>query len=159
MKNIQLSTFTIRVYGLLLNAENQLLITKEIIQNGHYTKIPGGGLELGESTIDCLKREFIEEAGLDIKVQAHFHTTDIIVTSEFDATQQVIGVYYFVSPIHPKELDQLDQRIVDPNISFEWLNIKEAAINTFSFATEQRVLQLLKTPPPVQTRFIASPKQ
>jgi len=40
------------------------------------TKFPGGGLQFGEGTIDCIKREFREELGCEIGVLKHFYTTD-----------------------------------------------------------------------------------
>ena len=42
----------------------QVLVSDEHIRGSYYTKFPGGGLELGEGTRDCLKREFMEEMGL-----------------------------------------------------------------------------------------------
>jgi 8-oxo-dGTP diphosphatase len=42
--------FTIRVYGILLNTNKQVLVSDEHIRGNYYTKFPGGGLELGEGT-------------------------------------------------------------------------------------------------------------
>ena len=55
--------FTIRVYGILVNQEKQVLVSDEKIRGEYYTKFPGGGMEFGEGTRDCLKREFMEENG------------------------------------------------------------------------------------------------
>jgi ADP-ribose pyrophosphatase YjhB (NUDIX family) len=68
--------FNIRVYGILINEQKQLLVSDEFIRGGYYTKFPGGGLEFGEGTRDCLKREFIEELNLKIEVLDHLYTTD-----------------------------------------------------------------------------------
>ena len=53
--------FNIRVYGILVNDQDQVLVADEYIRGGYYTKFPGGGLEFGEGTRDWLKREFKEE--------------------------------------------------------------------------------------------------
>jgi ADP-ribose pyrophosphatase YjhB (NUDIX family) len=45
----------IRVYGLLINHQNEILLVDEQIDDFKFTKFPGGGLELGEGTTDCLK--------------------------------------------------------------------------------------------------------
>ena len=58
-------SFNIRVYGVLINQQNQVLVSDEYIRGSYYTKFPGGGLELGEGTRDCLKREFKEEMDLE----------------------------------------------------------------------------------------------
>ena len=60
--------FNIRVYGILVNEQKQVLVADEYIRGGYYTKFPGGGLEFGEGTRDCLKREFIEEMNLSVSV-------------------------------------------------------------------------------------------
>ena len=76
-----MNNFNIRVYGLLINDKNQILISDERRNDFSFTKFPGGGLEFGEGTIDCLKREFIEEMNLEIEVLSHFYTTDFFVSS------------------------------------------------------------------------------
>ena len=68
--------FNIRVYGILINEERQILISDEFIRGHYYTKFPGGGLELGEGTRDCLQREFMEEMNLKVEVKDHIYTTD-----------------------------------------------------------------------------------
>ena len=50
--------FNIRVYGVLVNENRQVLVSDELIRGKYYTKFPGGGLEYGEGTRDCLRREF-----------------------------------------------------------------------------------------------------
>ena len=37
--------FNIRVYGILINPSNEVLISDELINCKHYTKFPGGGLK------------------------------------------------------------------------------------------------------------------
>ena len=61
--------FTIRVYGILINEHKQVLVSDELIRGMYITKFPGGGLELGEGTRDCLKREFMEEMNLNVEIE------------------------------------------------------------------------------------------
>lgn len=68
--------FNVRVYGILLDNEKRLLVSDEFIRGAYITKLPGGGLEFGEGTRDCLKREFKEETGLDVTIGEHIYTTD-----------------------------------------------------------------------------------
>lgn len=69
----------------------------ETVQGNDILKFPGGGLELGEGTIDCLKREWMEELNCEIEVLNHFYTTDFFQPSAFD-NSQVISIYYEVCP-------------------------------------------------------------
>jgi ADP-ribose pyrophosphatase YjhB (NUDIX family) len=92
-------TFNVRVYGLLINDQNQILLSDEYIRGEYYTKFPGGGLEIGEGTRGCLEREFKEEMDLAVQVQEHFYTTDIYQQSAFNPAHQIISIYYFVTPL------------------------------------------------------------
>lgn len=75
--------FNVRVYGILINAEKEVLVSDEFIRGHYYTKFCGGGLEKGEGTIDCLKREFMEEMQLHVDVTSHLYTTDFYQESAF----------------------------------------------------------------------------
>ncbi|MEO6684262.1 MAG: NUDIX domain-containing protein [Ginsengibacter sp.] len=91
--------FNLRAYGLLINELNQILVSDEYILGEYFTKFPGGGVELGEGTRDCLKREFKEEMDLNIKVKDHFYTTDFFQPSAFRKGDQIVSIYYFVKPL------------------------------------------------------------
>ncbi|MBC7535125.1 MAG: NUDIX domain-containing protein [Ferruginibacter sp.] len=88
--------FNVRVYGILINEKKQVLVSDEFIRGGYYTKFCGGGLEKGEGTIDCLKREFMEEMNLKVDVTSHLYTTDFYQQSAFNPAHQIISIYYYV---------------------------------------------------------------
>lgn len=93
--------FNIRVYGILQNEHKQILVSDEYIRGNFYTKFCGGGLEKGEGTIDCLKREFLEEMNLRIEVGQHIYTTDFYQQSAFNPAQQILSIYYWVDALEP----------------------------------------------------------
>jgi 8-oxo-dGTP diphosphatase len=93
--------FNLRVYGILLGENKEVLVADEFIRGSYYTKFPGGGLEFGEGTRDCLKREFKEEMDLDVEVTEHIYTTDFFQMSAFNPSQQIISIYYFVKALEP----------------------------------------------------------
>ena len=93
--------FNIRVYGILINEQQQVLLSDEFIRGNYYTKFPGGGLEHGEGTRDCLKREFMEEMNLKVEVGDHIYTTDFFQVSAFNPGHQIISIYYFVKALEP----------------------------------------------------------
>jgi 8-oxo-dGTP diphosphatase len=86
--------FNIRVYGILINEQRQVLVSDEYIRGSYITKFPGGGLEFGEGTRDCLKREFMEEMNLNVEVGDHLYTTDYFQMSAFNPEHQIISIYY-----------------------------------------------------------------
>ena len=91
--------FNIRVYGILINEQQQVLLSDEYIRGKYITKFCGGGLEPGEGTIDCLKREFLEEMNLDVEVISHLYTTDFYQQSAFNPAHQIISIYYYVKAL------------------------------------------------------------
>ena len=91
--------FNLRVYGILINEKKQVLVSDEYIRGGYYTKFPGGGLEFGEGTRDCLRREFMEEMNLHVEVGHHIYTTDYFQMSAFNPDHQIISIYYYAKPL------------------------------------------------------------
>ncbi len=93
--------FNVRVYGILITGDQKILVSDEYIRGNYYTKFPGGGLEFGEGTRDCLKREFKEEMNLDVRVTEHLYTTDFFQMSAFNPEHQIISIYYGVDALEP----------------------------------------------------------
>ena len=93
--------FNLRVYGVLLGPNDEVLVSDELIRGGYYTKFPGGGLEFGEGTRECLKREFKEEMDLAVEVGDHLYTTDFFQMSAFNPDHQIISIYYWVTALEP----------------------------------------------------------
>src|SRR5947207_1982145 len=93
--------FNVRVYGVLLGERTEVLVSDEFIRGRYYTKFPGGGLEYGEGTRDCLKREFLEEMNLNVEVGEHIYTTDYFQISAFNPDHQIISIYYLVKALEP----------------------------------------------------------
>jgi ADP-ribose pyrophosphatase YjhB (NUDIX family) len=139
--------FTLRVYGLLINAHQEVLIAEETHKSRYMIKFPGGGLQWGEGIADCLVREFKEELDLDVSVGNHFYTTDFYVASAFDPQIQLISIYYEVHAaisFRPKlkTLDRTSEE--DETFYFTPISSLEPA-EFFTFPVDQHVGQLLKT--------------
>jgi len=140
--------FNVRVYGLLINDNNEVLISDEQEYGMRFTKFPGGGLEFGEGLANGLKREFMEECHVEVEVLRHFYTTDFFVKSAFN-NSQVISVYYTVKNMN--ELNLNIKTIVfdfdgdgDVLQSFRWVKVSGLDKEDFLFPTDQYVAKLLK---------------
>lgn len=148
--------FTIRVYGILINERRQVLVSDEWIRGGYYTKFPGGGLEVGEGTRDCLRREFLEEMNLRVEVGDHFYTTDFFQDSAFRPGQQIISIYYYVRALEPiavrlseKPFDfdqpQLDRYAThNETESFRLINWEDFSEASVSLPIDKVVARMLK---------------
>ena len=106
--------FNIRIYGILINEKKEVLVSDEFIRGNYYTKFPGGGLEFGEGTRDCLKREFKEEMDLNVEVCEHLYTTDFFQMSAFRPDHQIISIYYLV-----KALEKITAPLRDKLFDFD----------------------------------------
>ena len=148
--------FTIRVYGILLDENKRILVSDEFIRGDYFTKLPGGGMEIGEGTRDCLKREFKEETGLDVIVDDHIYTTDYFQPSAFNPNDQIISIYYFVHAeglsnlqVKTKVFDFELHQIADPKGQSEvlrWIEWNELDENSVSLPIDKIVVLMLKTP-------------
>ena len=92
---------SVRVYGILMNEAKQVLVSDEYIRGEYFTKFPGGGLDIGEGTRDCLKREFMEEMNLKVSIGDHIYTTDFFQISAFNSAHQILSIYYSAKALEP----------------------------------------------------------
>lgn len=148
-------SFNLRVYGILINEQNQLLVSDEYIRGMKITKFPGGGLEFGEGTRDCLKREFLEEMNLNVEVGKHLYTTDYFQISAFNASQQIISIYYFVNalekitaPLRTKPFDFDDEQLKiyeqQKEIeTFRFIDLDKLNVDDVSLPIDKKIIQLL----------------
>lgn len=142
--------FNVRVYGLLI-IEGQLLVADEVIKGKLYTKLPGGGLEWGEGTRDCLQREFMEELNLPITVGRHMYTTDFFQVSAWNPQHQVISIYYEVLATDlPEALRTANSNnsytipSADGNAeTFRFVSINEALLDVLTLPIDKVVAKML----------------
>ena len=149
-----MALFNVRVYGLLLDAQNRLLVSDEYIRGEFFTKLPGGGLEFGEGTRDGLAREFMEETGITVTVGAHLYTTDFFQISAFNKKDQIISIYYMVSSTEcakiktsKKNFDFSSEQIADKKGTFEsfrWVNFESFNEDSMSLPIDKVAIQILK---------------
>lgn len=146
--------FNVRVYGILINEQQEVLISDERTENVSFTKFPGGGLEYGEGLLDALIREYQEECAFDIAVTKHIYTTDFYEKSSFNDSQ-IISIYYQVENTSniqirttTKAFDFDSEQKVDDNKmqSFRWVPLNRLSIHDLTFKTDQIAwLEFLKT--------------
>lgn len=139
--------FNIRVYGILLNENQELLVSHEIYKGLAFNKFPGGGLCLGESVTEGLVREFKEECNLDIEICRLLHVTEMVVSSAFD-NSQVIGIYYLVknteAGFESLRYENID-KINNSKQSFRWIPFDKLSEDDFYFTMDKHALRRIIT--------------
>ena len=104
-----MSKISVRVYGVLRDEQGRVLVSDEKIRGDLFTKFPGGGLEFGEGTRDCLVRELKEELNLSVQADDHIYTTDFFQRSAFNEAHQILSIYYGLIALEPLNID-LDKK-------------------------------------------------
>ena len=128
----------IRVYAIYLNEKNELMALDEGYAGEKLIKLPGGGLEFGEGTIECLHREFAEELNLKIEVLEHFYTQEDFLVSRFRENEQLLTIYYTVNILNLEELKIIDESIEN----VKWISLHEE--NPLPLPIDKIVFEKLK---------------
>ena len=151
-----ISMFNIRVYGILINEKWQVLVSDEFIRGAYITKFPGGGLEFGEGTRECLAREFMEEMNLKVKVADHIYTTDFYQQSAFNTAHQIISIYYLAealesitAPLRNKPFDFDAQQLkmyedTGETETFRFIDWEDFSEETVSLPIDKIVAKMIK---------------
>ncbi|MGG4489847.1 NUDIX hydrolase [Metabacillus idriensis] len=121
------------VYGIYTDGNKILVINKN---RGPYINrydLPGGSLEDGESLTGALKREFLEETGIEVKIEKNLGIADFMLPWDWNDCEFVhhIAAYYLVEKVrgninNPHQFEGQD------SLGALWLSEKEANINNAS---------------------------
>lgn len=146
--------FVVRVYGILKDEHKRILVSDEYIKGKFYTKFPGGGLEFGEGTKECVVREFKEETGLDVEVTEHIYTTDFYQPSAFNPNHQIISIYYYVKANNLNSLKTSDIRFnfTEEQLAsrqncevFRWVSADSISAEDVNLPIDKIVAEMIRT--------------
>ncbi len=139
----EITNFNIRVYGIIINTKNEILISTENYGDRTLRKFIGGGLEKGEGIKNALEREFMEELSSEILVKELFYINDFFQASFFKKEDQIISIYYLVSPKDwAKFMKKIDLNHLNQKLS--WHELKSFNSNNLSLPIDKVVLEKLK---------------
>ena len=89
--------YRVSVKALIKDEKGQVLVIKE---NQDTWSLPGGGLDFGEDAVDGLKRELIEELGVDdVKVK------DVVSVKTLDFAEKQAWLMWVVYDVELKNID------------------------------------------------------
>ncbi|MFN6274983.1 MAG: 8-oxo-dGTP diphosphatase MutT [Microcystis sp.] len=98
---------------------------------GGFWEFPGGKIEGNETVQECIKREILEEIGIDIAIDSHLITIDHTY-SHFRVNLQVYNCRYLSSEARAIECEEI-----------RWVTIEELDNYTFP-AANQEIIRALK---------------
>jgi 8-oxo-dGTP diphosphatase len=139
-----INKFNIRVYGVLINEHQEVLLVKEKIGNFEFVKFPGGGLQFGEGPSDCILREFKEETDQEVSIVRHLYTTDFFVQSAFKASDQLLSIYYQVtcatSKLIPSQRTIQMEGAREEILNFHWVKLSELNAEMLTFPIDKHLV-------------------
>ena len=140
-----MSRFNIRVYGIIINERDEVLLSDELRFGNAFTKFPGGGLEWGEGTIDTLKREILEELHLSCEVGDLFYVNDFFQQSAYRKEDQLISFYYRIRSIDYDAVPVTNHSVPlsEEGEKFRWVSLKELSANDLHFPIDKLVADKL----------------
>ncbi len=115
--------FKYRVSGILIK-DNKVL-TVQIDDNGFYC-LPGGHVEIMESSKEAIHREFKEETKIDVNVEKPLYMAENFFDGKLGKYHE-LGVYYLLSS--KENLDIKDYTLIeqdkngDVKLEFKWMDI------------------------------------
>lgn len=89
--------FSCRIYGVLREGD-KVLLTRSRFGDSTFINFPGGGVEIEEAPGDALRREFLEETGLEIRpVRTLYANQEAHLSTA--APIQIVSVYWLVERV------------------------------------------------------------
>jgi mutator protein MutT len=137
--------FNLRVYGLIINENQEILLSDECRFGHFFTKFPGGGVEKGEGVIDALHREFQEELNLKIEDATLFYFNDFYQESAFRKEDQIVSFYYLVKcDISKIKVENYEIQFQEETEKQRWISIALLNENNLTFPIDKTVVGKLK---------------
>ncbi len=141
-----MARFNLRVYALIINEFNEILISDEYRFGKFFTKFPGGGVENEEGIKEALFRELREELQLDISIAEFYYFNEFHQASAFD-NSNLIAFYYLIK-INKKELDLAIKQYTIPfyeeHEKQRWIALNELNDSDLTFPIDRIVLEKLQ---------------
>ena len=97
---------TLGVRGVVLDGSNRVFLVKHSYVSGWY--LPGGGVEVGESFLDALRRELVEEGRIEVSGEPALH--GVFLNNHVSRRDHV--AVYIVREFHQDRLPEPNHEIV-----------------------------------------------
>ena len=122
--------FTVSAAAVILNGKKEVLLLEHLLRPGSGWGLPGGFLDKGESPEQAIKRELLEETGIELSslrlVRMHTAASHIesIFTAEYEGPVEIksygiIGLGWFAADALPEGFDYGQRLIINKVLSGE----------------------------------------
>ena len=139
-----MARFNLRVYALIINEFDEILLSDECRFVQFFSKFPGGGVEANEGIQAALHRELKEELNLEVPHAEFFYVNDFHQASAFD-NSSLVAFYYLIQL--PKSILQLNDNYTIPfseeTEKQRWVPLNILRKEHLTFPIDQLVLEKL----------------
>lgn len=118
--------FKYRVSGLVIKNNKLLLVDMD---DSGFLCLPGGYVELGETTEVAVKRELLEEVGKKFDISKYLGVVENYFINKYSKKIHEISFYYLMIPI--ENMDTNDFTIIENDkghkikLDFKWIDLNE----------------------------------
>ncbi|MEX0849785.1 MAG: NUDIX hydrolase [Candidatus Dependentiae bacterium] len=114
---IKADTIRLGVYAVITNQNNEILLTKTQSGSKVIYNFPGGGIDSGESFAQALKRECLEELGINITISKRIFSSQNLYPHKDFPYSRMFNLYYLV------QTDELANALADDCIDIAWVSL------------------------------------
>ena len=120
--------FKFRVSGIVINDNKVLLVDMD---DSGFLVLPGGYVELGETTKQAICREMEEELGYKLEIIKYLGIVENFFVNKFNQKMHEIGVYYLLKPMNDEKAIYNNYVLIENDkghnikLSFKWIAINE----------------------------------
>lgn len=119
--------FKFRVSGLIIRNNKLLLVDMD---DSGFLCLPGGYVELGETTEEAVKRELVEEIGKDVIVKKYLGVVENYFINKFSKKMHEISFYYLMD-FTSCDIEESNFTLIENDkgynikLDFKWINLDE----------------------------------
>ncbi|MCF7866246.1 NUDIX domain-containing protein [Candidatus Woesearchaeota archaeon] len=125
---IQIATIIYKIE----NKQIKILLLKRIPKKGGFWQYVSGGLEEGETTLECMKREVKEETGIKkyLKIYEHIYTfqfkekNKLLKNLNFNSQTYMTEIVYAIKVDEKTKID-MTKNIYVEHSEYKWLTPQE----------------------------------
>lgn len=96
----------LRVNGVLIQDDRILMIKHDMGDGRYFWNVPGGGMKYGSSVEENLRREFMEETGLEVELGQFLCNFEFL-----EPSLHAVELYFEVQPIGGKLVKGIDPEL------------------------------------------------
>ncbi len=120
--------FKFRVSGIVINDNKILLVDMD---NSGFLCLPGGYVELGETTEQAVCREMEEELGYKLEIVKYLGVVENFFINKYNKKMHEICFYYLLKPLKGENARYNDYSLIENDkghnikLDFKWININK----------------------------------